>query len=1088
MKYKMFLMGIITVVLCTVIHANAEQIQYSTEIEGNNITISGTAESRAKLRLTVPDLYREETDADVNGDFSFKFKLPIENAEYQYSLESLNYSSYFKNESDDFSAENQYLSNTAKRDFDVGNEAPSMKLEKNTRLVLNPHEAVDGIWTVSADFMIPKGNTQIMRITNTCGDTREINSEVNHLESSIAQEAIKIIEKNGKLYLYCVDNNTNQTERMCIPFADYTYGTWHRIAVMLNIPEGTVQIYLDDQRMLENQTLYAALQQNYGRLFDTAVADDTWYLDNVSIMENTIEGTLTCEETEQVFYELQRSTKSEFKEKLDLYRDYLNLENISDQFWDEQNTDKLYEKMKRIHRWSDLKKEVAVCDILSDTDHIEKSIEKYSELFISFGMYKAAAEHPEDFGNISIYENDTFSDIIRKINTAYNQQRSAAIGITNYVVTQNSVSFTMQTETNADVRIRLLDGDYEVVNKPIALTGGNPATFRTSLPKNGVDKKYLLVVESDGLAGGVYEIETVGDSAAYNMFYQDSTDGNILYPFENSLEVFEIKRDESFGHGAPSRFIDTDKRFIVNPAGSHTSGYYVAAADIYINSCNKNKETNLITIYDVTGKNLGAKLFLKNNCLKLQCENSIGTQSEYGIMLMTMKQWYNIALEVTPDLSLKIYIDGKAVLSDTDLFLYSNCSNALRMINIDTRNSELSLYIDNIMLYEDFLKERLDFEENKITEDQVNLPQQVNGEKIYWTSSKPQVITSEGKVYREREDISVKLTAISENGQARIYFVTVMGRESTATFDLKDSIDFNKNQLPVYTKENQKIEWTVSERGDELIYKAFVKDINQQCEFHEKISEVSNPHLTNHENRIVFSADYHTEKSYSVYMAFCDNSGKLLGIAKGNQGDMPQGTEVLKVFVWENGNQQPLTKNVQVYHFEPKKIYVILGSGKAEQRTDNTKSNVCICGVNDDVWVCADDMLMAFGEQADENVGFIDARDFSDMKAVAQKIQQTNADFKGAIYLNQYGKDSPASAIEICEQVDALQQYAGEFMTVAPTQAPVFSNYNQILAAASSMRKDFKVIDTGDLSLKNEFEYTVSSCREIGKRMEEKFN
>ena len=1088
MKLKNFYLTVISIAFLLGAHVEAAQIEYTTDMQGNNAIISGITEPGNKLLCEVPEVYDEEIVADESGVFEFRFKLPKETIEYDYYLESLEKSAYFTSDIEDFNNQKEYTMNTGTRDYGIGYNAPSLRLDKESRFLMTYGEEVNsGLWSVSADFMVTNGNTHIVRITNSKGNAENIDEKINHLEENEAHETIRIDVRNGGLYIYYVDNNTNQISRSFTEFAKYEYGTWHNIELRINIDDGSFQVYLDGVRMLEDVPLYMAIQKDYGRLFDTSTSETTWYLDNVSVRKNRISGTLSCDSLKEVFYELKECKFGEFGEKLKLFEDYLAMNDLSEEFFEQTNIDRLYNRLKHINRISDLNKEIAVLDVLTSTDKIVYLIEKYPELFSSFGVYDSIIESPQQISDTEIAVGNDFVDVVKQVNAAYDEKKKKNIQVTNYLVENNKVSFDIKTEESTDVKIRILDDDYEVINKIISLTGGTKKTYSTELPKNGKDKRYLLVIESENYSGVVYQIDVAGMPEAYNMFYKDDTSEEVDYQFENTSSVFTVEKRDNFGHGAPSRFIDINKRFIVNPKGVFTKGYYVASADIYVNTCNSIIETDLIRLFNNDGSKLGARLFLKNNCLMLQCEDVAGEIVTYGIMIMTLKQWYNISFEITPDLRLNLYIDGKAILADVDKFLDSNCKNGLRMMNIDTRNTNLSLYIDNITLYEDYMKEKIDFNEVVISSDSIDLVKEINGERIYWTSSQPEIIDSNGVIYCCKEDYLIKLTVVGKNTQTRVYYVRVSAADDRNLFDLKNVINFSIDKLPVYTTENQKIEWTLLQDDDNLIYKAYVKELELECEYYVSKEAVYNKRLTNDENRITFSAEYNTSLSYCIYMAAYDNEGRLLSVVKNNTCDIPDNADYLKVFVWEEESIRPMTDDMCIYNFSPEKIYLILGNGKSEQSIDNISSDVYIADVNNLIWSNTDDMLTSLGVETGGAVGFIDARDCDDVGLICNIIKKTNAEFMGAIYLNKHTQKDDFAAIKLCELLDEIQTSIGSFTTVAPQKPIAFYEYNQMIKAVSEMRSDFVVVISDDVELENEIEYSKAGLNELGKRIMQNF-
>lgn len=1064
MKHKIILTVAMLSLLC-VGNVQAKEIEYTTDIKGNNVQISGTAEPNAELYFDVPDVYSKNIFADDNGDFDVEFKLPLTENEYEYTLKSLDFYSYFVQEKEDFYfSKDSYTKNTATRDLNVGNIVPSLHFttDDESRFVWTHSETVtEGFWGVSADFLAEEGSTAIFRVTNSIGNYTEVNTEINHLADNVSSEAFRIDVRNGKLRLYYLDNNTNQTLRTYTDFADVSYGEWHNINVRMNIDTLEIQVYFDNERVMVDKTLYMASQLNFNRLFDTTTATAAWNLDNIKIEKNITSGTLVREDLKTAFDAIKRSKKEDLKSNLIVYKDFFTLENVSEKFWNDDNIDNLYNEIQKVHKLSDVNKAIAMCDITSDIDNITESIKKYPSIFAEYGLFNSIINSDNIY---TVDSADNLYEIIKELNDKYSSHKGT---VSDYSINDDVVSFTVNASD--DVNIRLLDGNYEVFNNTVAVSSNK--SYSLTLPKNGLQKRYLLVIEDIA----TYLIDAEATEDEINMFYKDDTSGNVTYPFENKNDYFTVETSVDFGHGAPSRFIDSGKRFIVNPQGVFARGYYTASADFYISTCDveTDVQSDLWSILDDEGKCFGARLYIKNNVLILECENNLGEIENFSIMPITFKQWYNLSVEIAPDNEIKLFVDGKFMFGNG--FLKSDCKNGLQMINIDTRNSKSSLYIDNIILYENYFKESLGFYNDIILDKEIDFSS--GG---YWTSSDSSVTTSNGKVYHNTEDTVVKLTALSENGVSAVYFVTVTAGNSREEIDLKSIINFDENKLPLYTNEYQKIAWSVKETNNEIVYTAYVGELDKSCEFKMPKSVVSNKKFKITDNTVRFSADVNEE--CTIMLAFFDSDDNLVGF--GNGMSIPENAEYCEAFVWENTTQSPLTESSRVYISSPNEIYVIFGKGKTEDKIKKQRSNSYISDLDSYLWFFASDIF----ESVSENIGFIDARDCNDMSKIYSRIQNEYSDFKGVIYIDETDDYiGPFEAIETCRKLDELHKYLGEFQTVAPTRTNVFNGYNNFINAIAVMRSDFIVVDTGDLIQIDEFEYTSESIAEIGRRINECF-
>ena len=1085
MSLKIFFVTLFAVISLQTVCFGMTKIEYETETEGNQITLSGTAAPSAKLGIEAEGLDTQTTYADETGYFEFRLELPMDFCEYEYTLISYDRDSYFEYITDDsFDKREHYRYNTAKITEKTGMPAPSLFVEKDTRLVIQPETAEHGLYYTSADFMTEEGDVTIMRITNAEGNSTGANSEVNFLEASIAQEAVKIMVKGGQLWLYCLDNITNQTQRISLPFATYNYGEWHNIGVLINIDEGTAQIYLDNRRMLSDRVIYMALQKNYDRLFDTETAKSDLYLDNVKICSYMTKGTITQESVSSAFYSLKKCTEQNFSDKLRFYRDYFDMENVSENIFNEDIADLLFSKLKSIHTTADLNKQIAVCDILSDTDNIENKIKVYPRIFTDYGVNKKITENPEILSGYTI-ENNDFPQLAVDINNVYynSVKGENQIEISNCITDKNQVEFDIVSHIQDEINLRIYDEDFEVLNQTIELDGSRRIV--QTLPKSGVSKNYTLIAESEKQAGTALVFECTPSEDDTQTLYSDKGVDESVYSFEISRET-DFVTDNEFGHGAPSRFIDSGKTMNISLSENEGRGNYVFSADVFVNTINTAEETSLIDIYDSNGI-CGGGLYLYNNCLKLRYWDAVGTQADKPIMMLTKKQWYNISLEIMPDLCFKLFIDGEIKMPETDMMLNPECMGSFGGISVGSVNGGLSLYIDNILLFKDLLNEKIGFYDEFALGDTIDLPKQTaDGRQIFFTSSKPGLITSSGAVNPSDKDETVKLTAVVNDGimQVMTYFVTVEGKKNAKEPDLKAMIDFNPDKLPVYTSENQKIDWSVYADTEDIIYRAYVKDLDLSCEFREKKKEVYNKYLKKNGTNVEFSADFNIESTFDIYIAFYSEKDRLLQVSCGSSDSMPQDAAYCKVFVWESETQKPLTENTTVYNFDPETVYVILGSGKADQVTNNEASGVCISGIDNGIWFNSDGMLTALGECTGGKVGFLDARDCSDMQRVYNRLSNLNAVFGGVLYLSRYGEDeNPFLPIEICRQIDELQTYTGKFITAAPKHTPIFTVYNSQIASAADMRSDFIVVDTEELQLKNEFEYTDNAYAEIGNKI-----
>lgn len=1074
MKRKIFLMIGILTALCAV-NVQAKEIEYTTSVKGNNVEITGTAEPGASLNFDVPEVYNDTVLADDKGDFYLKFKLPLSEDEYEYTFKSLDINSYFVNEFEDFkyNKTSHYTKNTATRDLTVGNSVPSLLFSKEnaSRFVWKYSESItDGFWGVSADFNVKEGNTTVLRVTNSIGNSEECNSEINHLKNNISFEAFRVEMRSGKLRLYYVDNTTNQTERKTVDFADCSYNEWHRIQARMNIDTLELQLYLDNKRVLADEKIYMAAQQNYTRIYDTTDATADWNLDNIKIEKNITSKKLMCESAKTAFDAVKRCKREDLKEILTIYRDYFDMQSVSNNFWNDDVLDRLYSEIQDIHNLSELNKKIAICDVLSDIDNIDGSIQKYPNLFGSYGIFTSIASGGS-VGEISATIAGDFCDVVKSVNDKYTQNGGS---ITDVEVVDGKLRFNINAD--GDVNIRLLDDDYEVFSEKISVS--ETLSYSIALPNNGKNKRYMLV--ADDIACDI--INVAGTEEERKIFYKDNTSGDIKYQFENSNENFTVEKSNGFGHSAPSRFIDINKRFIANLQGNYAKGYYVASADLYINECNSetDAENDIWSIKDTNGSKCGARFYVKNNILMLECENELGEATQMTVVPITMKQWYNLSVEISPDMGIDVYVDGKLKIDNA--FLKSDCKNGFRLINIDTRNSKVSMYIDNILLYEDYLKECLGFYRDIISGDTVALPK---SDSVYWTSGAWNVTASDGNVYHSSEDKKVKLSALSRNGSLCVYYVTVTASDTVDEIDLKSLIDFNPDKLALYTNEYQKIKWSLKEVGNEIVYTAYVEELDKSCEFRTSKSIVYNKKFKMTEDLLEFSAEINAENVGMLAMAYYDSDGNLIGFESGNKSQIPENAQYCEAFVWENISQAPLTENSRVYNLNPSDVYIVLGGNKEEVKVDNPKSKSYITDLDSDLWF---DSYGIFAN-IDDNVGFIDTRDCDDVQKIYERIESENTNVKGVVYLeNDNITENPFSAIEACRTFDKLHTLLGEFTVVAPTKTKVYSKYNQWIKAVSAMRTDFKVVDTSDLYQSDEFEYTSGSLKEIGKRIKNKFD
>lgn len=268
-----------------------------TEKEKVSIT-GGIVPSPGKSGILLFEVFDENSKSilkdnimtDDDGAFAFSFEVP-ESArakEYTYRIQSKEAEAVITDIlNDDFTAQKPYMVYSAARTQETGNPAPSAALQSGGRLLYNTSKSAaaenpvtTGKYSISADFSLPeKANKTLFQATNFSGSASEINTQVNKT-GSYAAFSVSCTEE-GSIVISCADNASEQLVKKTETLCGYEQGKWYSIKAVMNLDTLELQVYLNDDSILEN--LYILAQNNYNRLFDTWKDAAAAYVDNVLI-------------------------------------------------------------------------------------------------------------------------------------------------------------------------------------------------------------------------------------------------------------------------------------------------------------------------------------------------------------------------------------------------------------------------------------------------------------------------------------------------------------------------------------------------------------------------------------------------------------------------------------------------------------------------------------------------------------------------------------------------------------------------------------------------------------------------------------
>lgn len=252
----------------------------------------------------------------------------------------------------------------------------------------------------------------------------------------------------------------------------------------------------------------------------------------------------------------------------------------------------------------------------------------------------------------------------------------------------------------------------------------------------------------------------------------------------------------------------------------------------------------------------------ENGSLKIERYNNSGSRPEVASGAINMNEWNDVVIIVNSN-DTSLYING--MLADTAASAV-NISDMLGSSSVaylgkaNWKQGEFATgYIDDFVIYNHSILSNaaIDIDTSNLTAD-IELPAEINGNAVTWTTSDESVITADGKITRADKTQSAVLTAT----------VTVNG------------IEFKQ-------------EFTVTVLG-------FTSAIDKFTAYADG-------------NAIKFTGGYSTDTPYNMYVAVYDSNERLIGTrintAEGSFEGLPNGEYKISCYIW-NEQQKAMDDKV----------------------------------------------------------------------------------------------------------------------------------------------------------------------------------
>ena len=328
-------------------------------------------------------------------------------------------------------------------------------------------------------------------------------------------------------------------------------------------------------------------------------------------------------------------------------------------------------------------------------------------------------------------------------------------------------------------------------------------------------------------------------------------DGEACVQFDGTSAT-QITLTDANGNSLLTGLDELTVSFKYKPVATTTSWMFYAAPD-------NNTQTNNQEKY------IGA--LVKDNGIQVERYNNSGSRPASATGALNSNEWNDVII-IMSEGDVSLYINGEFVSQVDSSVDISDMLGANSVAYIGRANwgtgEYATVYMDDFVIYDHSLLSDLtpDADLTNVTSD-LTLPSEVSGNAVTWTSSDEQVITSNGKVTRGAETVTVTLTAK----------VTVNGTELTRNFDV-----------------------TV------LGLAAAVDSFTAYAE----------------NGTVYYTGAYPEGTPYDTYVAIHDANDKLLGVSmntdSGSFTSIPDGEYEVSCYIWDDQNPQvnAITKKITV--------------------------------------------------------------------------------------------------------------------------------------------------------------------------------